>query len=71
MTSESDSPDHIGDPGRVLAATDMDDAEKVALLERWRDALRDQAEDPDVALGSGSANRLIEIERALTRLRGD
>ena len=68
MTDAPDGPDFIGEPGAVLADESMSRDDKIARLRQWRDALKSEAHDPDLNLESGSANRLIEIERALDRL---
>lgn len=68
MADPAEGPDHIGDPAALLADESLSREDKAARLRAWRDALRAEARDPDLNLGSGSASRLIEIERALHRL---
>jgi hypothetical protein len=71
MTSLTEGPDHIGDPDALLSDERVDHDGKIARLKAWRDALKSAAQDDTATLGSGEADRLIAIERALHALGAD
>jgi hypothetical protein len=66
-----DPAQHFGTPAAVLEAADLETADKIAILERWRlDALR-LSDSEQEGMGGGEPPHLGEIERLLLELKGD
>jgi len=63
-----DPEQRFGTPAAVIEATDLSEAEKVAILQRWRlDALR-LCDSEQEGMGGGENAHLAEIERLLLDL---
>jgi hypothetical protein len=64
-----DPADYFGTPTAVMQAGDFSDADKIAILERWRlDALR-LSDSEQEGMGGGEPPELGEIERLLLELK--
>ena len=69
MSEPPFKPQFIGDPARVEQDETMPVEEKIAILSVWRDRLSGTDADGDLTMDSGDAARLMDIERALVKLR--
>lgn len=69
VNAADDLEKRFGTPAALAAQPDLSDADKVALLERWRlDALR-LSDSEQEGMGGGEHPQLGEIERLLLELK--